>query len=98
MRKYPFRVLPIFFANRDSKASVPKAKTVRWTVFSESDAETCRFIHAAESECELLALNKHTVGAPVKQGLEGGNVTLYPIRETNINKRSYRHSRVQMRR
>ena len=40
---------------RNSKASVPKAKTVRWTVFSESVAETLNFAHAAASECDVLA-------------------------------------------
>ena len=51
-------------AIRGSKASVPKAKTVRWTVFSESVAETLNCEYAAASECEVLALNKHTDGAP----------------------------------
>ena len=74
---------------RNSKASVPKAKTVRWTVFSESVAETLNCEHAVASECELLALIKHT---------DGGNVTLHPIRDTESGKKSYRHSRVQMRR
>ena len=56
---------------RNSKASVPKAKTVRWTVFSESVAETLNCEHAAASECEVLALNKPTDGATVMTSHQG---------------------------
>ena len=49
---------------------MPKAKTVRWTVFSESVAETLNCEHAAASECELLALNKPTDGAPSELPVE----------------------------
>ena len=52
--------------------TVPKVKTVRWTVFSESVAETLNCAHAAASEREPLALNKHTVGAPSKSGIPFG--------------------------
>ena len=52
---------------RNSKASVPKAKTVRWTVFSESVAETLNCEHAAASESEVLALSKRTDGAPKRK-------------------------------
>ena len=50
------------------RAERSEVKTVLRTVFSESVAEAFNCEHAAASECEVLALNKHTDGAPAIGG------------------------------
>lgn len=79
---------PIAFTRRpirDSKASVKK--TCRRHVFSESVAEAFNYEHAAASECEVLALNKHTDGAPAIDGF--GSIKLLMVANDAYSKNFY---------
>ena len=53
-KEHPINFSPLSI-QRDLKASVPKAKTVRWTVFSESDNLHLPLTHAAVSELKLFS-------------------------------------------